>query len=217
MSDDTEFIEGRDEWVPPAPERSWYQKKRYVFPIIAIVAIAIFSNNAPELEEVPEEPVAVVVEPEPAPEPEPEPEPEPAPEPEPSSGDWDSDVAYQLDVIDTSDKVSQMLDTSSEAFGMYPAISAADIADVHVIGRETLASHIDHFEGRTPPDGYGATHNYLLDSLRTLDRAWEIAIDGLRIAETDEARAVEMLEESVRLMSEVSVLAERATDALPAS
>lgn len=189
---------------PPGQDKpSWWQQTRFAVPLAIVgtllLAFLIFGGGS---DTQPQE--AVVdnsteqVEPESAPEPEPEPEPE---------HDWASEQAYAEDMVDSTDKTSDLLFEWSFAMEDYARgyISDAEFINLNNTFREVLNTHREHFRGTTPPPGYERSHEGIQESWDLLDEAAALMDSGVRTQSLgDVDRAMQLIEEAERVIIEAS-------------
>lgn len=128
-----------------------------------------------------------------------------------STGDWSSGEAYRADLVDTADKVGDLLGTVSD---ISTSVGNGEMGiDTYVVlmesAIEAVDSHRDHFQGTTPPAGFEATHRHLLNALDLFSEAFNQAHDG---AETLD---IGLIEDSIATMNRGSIQIEKATQALP--
>lgn len=147
-------------------------------------ALATEEQEVEEEEPEEEEEVTYGVEPGPSLEDEAEEQPAPAPEPEPVDELPNDELIYLMDLYDSLDNATNIMIVVSEAYEMWPAISAEEVIALTEEGRTSLATHIDHFNDVDPPARFEETHDLTLESWTLMDEAWAIAIEGLETMDT---------------------------------
>lgn len=130
-----------------------------------------------------------------------------------STGDWPSVDAYLADLLDTGEKVVNILTITSDsaasvANGEISLISYALIMDTAI---ETLDSHRDYFRGTTPPSGFEDSHRLYLTALDRLNDSFVLASEGAW--EED----ISKLERSIGAMNEATDLFYQAASAIPSA
>lgn len=135
----------------------------------------------------------------------------PAPTSTEQSHDWPSEAAYRADIVDTADKLEDLLGMVSEvsfnlADGIFTFEQGVDLMDQ---AQSALRTHIDHFEGRTPPADFTRPHGLFMDGLDKIDEAFTLFIRGL------ETGNLTYVDEAVVVLDQANGLIERATAAMP--
>lgn len=139
---------------------------------------------------------------------------ESAPEPKDRSGhDWDSVQAYEEDMIDSTDSVSQLLDMWADAFSGWVngTYSDRELIELNETFREVLASHRDHFIGTTPPAEYENIQRKIVGGWSKYDEAAMLVTQALRTGSNG------YLEDALMVMEEGNDLIVDALDELEAS
>ena len=135
--------------------------------------------------------------------------PPPPPPPVASSGDWNSDIEYMLDLVDSLESVGDLLDLLADFIELYPLVSENDVADMTDVAIETLATHRDYFRGTTPPDEFEEQHYYVLQAWEELDQALNLFGTGMRNGD------FVMMEQGINMMDAAIRSMDRADAAMP--
>jgi hypothetical protein len=129
-----------------------------------------------------------------------------------SSGDWNSERAYVSDVQGSYSGISNIRDSVGSTMYAYENDSYTmmeDVEDEISSGRDDLESHIDYFEGSTPPAGYGEFQDISLEAWYMFDEALQVLESGYYYGDS------ELIDEGLNLMDDFYLQLEDAEDALP--
>ena len=133
----------------------------------------------------------------------------PAPEPEPAddSGDYASRQVYVEELIDSSDKLAEIMGLIAEAADAYGSgdFTAGQFVTLMDKAEESVDSHRSFFAGRTAPDGFGDADALFKDAIDSL----LAAIDSARTCARDDNLS------ACGHMEDVSSTMNAATAALP--
>lgn len=129
-----------------------------------------------------------------------------------SSGDWDSERAYVSDIQGSYSGISNIRDSVSNTIYAYENDSYTmmeDVEDEVSSAQDDLETHIDYFEGSTPPSGYREFQDISLDAWYTFDEALQVLEDAYYYGDP------ELVDEGTELMDDFYLLLEESEDALP--
>ena len=123
------------------------------------------------------------------------------------SHDWASVEAYHADMADSTEKISAGVEiwsyaTSDWIEGFY---NDNEFLDLNATFHQALMTHLDHFEGRTPPAEYASVHDKVIRSWELLAQAAEYIEQGVVNYDLEYLeRANQALQESNRLVNEAT-------------
>lgn len=129
-----------------------------------------------------------------------------------SSGDWNNESAYVSDIRGSYSGITNIRDSVGDSMWAYENDSyttTGDVADSIDLDRGDLQTHIDYFEGSTPPSGYGEFQDISLEAWYTFDEALQMLEEGYYYNDP------ELVDEGVDLMEEVYTLVDDAESSLP--
>jgi hypothetical protein len=162
------------------PKAPWYQRPVGVIALTLIglgVLGAVFGGN----DNQPSTPTVAVAEEQPV----------VAPGVDLDAGDWDSASEYTLDVLDTTEKMEDILTTFSDAIDLYVGGGATEAEFIVFLSTavDAVDSHYDYFAGTKAPPVFAATHREFVEALRLYSVAFHQAYDGARSGDVSQVEA----------------------------
>jgi hypothetical protein len=131
-----------------------------------------------------------------------------------SSGDWDSESGYVSDMRSSYSGITNIRDNVGNTIYAYENDSYTLMEDVEEEaseGQSSLDTHVDYFEGTTPPAGYGEYHRLTLAAWDVFDEALLTIENGYYYGD------FELIDEGIDMMDDFYTLVEDAEETLPES
>ncbi len=129
------------------------------------------------------------------------------------SGSYPSTEAYLEEVMDTNDKIGDLLTLVGDVLDdtVSGALSPAEGAALLTVAAETVRTHIDFFESGTPPPIFAETEGHFLDALYFTEEGFQLTSQC--ISDGDPS----LCDQAVVVIDRATDAWNRATAAIPSS